>query len=74
MGSRQPPVKKYNEYHRDVIVNGRAHPGKIVSHHIGIEEALEAYKKLDQCIEGYSNVLIRCRRSPSCMIHVSHLR
>lgn len=34
MGSGQAPVKKYNEYRRDLIVNGRAKPSQIVSHHI----------------------------------------
>ncbi len=27
----------------DLIVSGRAHPGKIVSHHIGLDEGPEAY-------------------------------
>ncbi len=59
MGSGQAPVKKYNEYLRDMIVNGRAKPSKIVSHHINIEEAPDAYSKFDKRIEGYTKVLIR---------------
>jgi glutathione-independent formaldehyde dehydrogenase len=59
MGSGQAPVKKYNEYLRDLIVNGRAKPSKIVSHHIRIDEAPDAYAKFDKRIEGYTNVLIR---------------
>jgi glutathione-independent formaldehyde dehydrogenase len=59
MGSGQAPVKKYNEYLRDLIVNGKAHPGRIVSHHIDIDEAPEAYEKFDKRIEGYTKVLIR---------------
>jgi glutathione-independent formaldehyde dehydrogenase len=59
MGSGQAPVKKYNEYLRDLIVNGRAKPGQIVSHHIDIEDAPDAYDKFDQRIEGYTKVLIR---------------
>jgi len=59
MGSGQAPVKKYNEYLRDMIVNGRAKPSQIVSHHIRIDEAPEAYKKFDQRVEGYTKVLIR---------------
>jgi glutathione-independent formaldehyde dehydrogenase len=39
-------------------VAGRAHPGMIVSHHISIDEAPEAYKKFDKRIEGYTKVLI----------------
>ena len=59
MGSGQAPVKRYNEYLRDLIVNGRAKPSQIVSHHIDIEDAPEAYKKYDQRVDGYTKVLIR---------------
>lgn len=59
MGTGQAPVKKYNEYLRDLIVNGRAKPSRIVSHHVRIEDAPEAYEKFDQRIEGYTKVLIR---------------
>jgi glutathione-independent formaldehyde dehydrogenase len=59
MGSGQAPVKRYNEYLRDLIVNGIAKPGKIVSHRIQIEEAPDAYEKFDQRIDGYTKVLIR---------------
>ena len=42
IGCGQLPVKKYNEYLRDLIIAGRATPGKIVSHHITIDGAPEA--------------------------------
>jgi glutathione-independent formaldehyde dehydrogenase len=59
MGSGQAPVKRYNEYLRDLIVNGKAKPSRIVSHRIPIEEAPHAYDKFDRRIEGYTKVLIR---------------
>jgi glutathione-independent formaldehyde dehydrogenase len=59
IGTGQAPAKKYNEYLRDLIVNGRAKPSTIVSHHIEIDQAPEAYGKFDQRIEGYTKVLIR---------------
>jgi glutathione-independent formaldehyde dehydrogenase len=59
IGSGQAPVKKYNEYLRDLIVNGRAKPSKIVSHHIRIEDAPKAYDKFDKRVEGHTKVLIR---------------
>jgi glutathione-independent formaldehyde dehydrogenase len=59
LGSGQAPVKRYNEYLRDLIVNGRAKPSKIVSHHIGIEEAPEAYEKFDRRADGYTKILIK---------------
>lgn len=59
MGSGQAPVKKYNEYLRDMIVNGKAKPSKIVSHRIPIEDAPEAYHRFDKRIDGYTKVLIK---------------
>jgi glutathione-independent formaldehyde dehydrogenase len=59
MGSGQAPVKKYNEYLRDLIVNGRAKPSQIVSHRIPIDEAPDAYDKFDKRIEGYTKILIK---------------
>lgn len=59
LGSGQAPVKRYNEYLRDLIVNGRAKPSKIVSHHIDIDEAPDAYDKFDKRIEGYTKILIQ---------------
>ena len=59
IGTGQAPVKKYNEYLRDLIVSGRAKPSQIVSHHIRIEQAPEAYGKFDERTEGYTKVLIQ---------------
>ena len=59
MGSGQAPVKKYNEYLRDMIMNGKAKPSKIVSHRIKIEDAPKAYDRFDKRIEGYTKVLIK---------------
>jgi len=59
MGSGQAPVKKHNEYLRDLIVNDKEKPSKIVSHHIRIDEAPDAHKRFNQRVEGYTKVLIR---------------
>jgi glutathione-independent formaldehyde dehydrogenase len=59
MGSGQAPVKKYNEYLRDLIVNGKAKPSQIVSHRIPIDQAPDAYDKFDRRIDGYTKVLIK---------------
>jgi glutathione-independent formaldehyde dehydrogenase len=63
MGSGQAPVKKYNEYLRDLIVNGKAKPSKIVSHRIRIDDAPQAYDKFDKRIEGYTKVLIQFEKA-----------
>ena len=59
IGSGQAPVKRYNEYLRDLIISGRARPGNIVSHHISIDQVPEAYEKFDLRTDGYIKVLIR---------------
>ena len=59
MGGGQAPVKRYNEYLRDLIVNGRAKPSRIVSHRIRIDAAPEAYDKFDKRVDGYTKVLIK---------------
>lgn len=59
IGTGQAPVKKYNEYLRDMIVSGRAKPSLIVSHRIDITEAPDAYTKFDQRSDGYTKVVIR---------------
>jgi glutathione-independent formaldehyde dehydrogenase len=59
MGSGQAPVKKYNEYLRDLIINGKAKPSKIVSHRIRIEDVPKAYDRFDKRMDGYTKVLIK---------------
>ncbi len=55
----QCPVKKYNVYLRDLIVAGLAKPSFIVSHHLPLEGAVDAYQKFDQRIDGYTKVLLK---------------
>jgi glutathione-independent formaldehyde dehydrogenase len=59
IGTGQAPVKKYNEYLRDLIISGRAKPSRIVSHHIPIADAPQAYEKFDHREDGYTKVLIK---------------
>lgn len=44
IGMGQAPVKRNNEYLRDLIIQGRVKPSQIVSHHIGIDKAPDAYE------------------------------
>jgi glutathione-independent formaldehyde dehydrogenase len=55
----QAPVKRYNEYLRDLIVQGLARPSFIVSHRLPLESAPEAYEKFDQRIDGFTKVLLK---------------
>lgn len=43
----QTPVKKYNAYLRDLIIAGIAKPSIIISDHISLEKAPQAYSRFD---------------------------
>ncbi|GAA3669988.1 glutathione-independent formaldehyde dehydrogenase [Arthrobacter ginkgonis] len=55
----QCPVKKYNRELRDLIIRGKSAPSWIVSHQVGLDEAVEAYDKFDKRIDGYTKVLLK---------------
>ena len=58
IGTGQAPVKQYNEQLRDLIIAGKVKPSMIVSHHIPLEEAPDAYAKFDKRVDGYTKVII----------------
>ena len=58
VGTGQCNVKKYNRYLRDMIISGKAKPSFVVSHEVGMEGVVEAYKKFDKREDGYTKVLI----------------
>ncbi|HET7813135.1 MAG TPA: glutathione-independent formaldehyde dehydrogenase [Candidatus Baltobacteraceae bacterium] len=55
----QAPVKKYNEYLRDLIVAGLAKPSFLVSHRLPLDAAPDAYEKFDLRTQGYTKVLLK---------------
>lgn len=59
LGTGQCNVKKYNRYLRDLIISGRAKPSFVVTNHVSLDEAVEAYDKFDRRVDGYTKVLIR---------------
>ena len=48
IGQGQCPVKRYNRYLRDMIIEGRAKPSFIVSHRLPLSEAPTAYEHFDK--------------------------
>lgn len=48
IGQGQAPVKKYNVYLRDLIINGRAKPSFIITQRLPLDKAPEAYTKFDE--------------------------
>ncbi len=59
MGTGQAPVKRYNRQLRDLIIEGRAQPSKIVSHEVPLTEAPDAYAHFDKRDEGWTKVLLK---------------
>lgn len=63
MGTGQCPVKRYNRQLRDLIIHGRAEPGRIVSHELPLDGAVEAYDRFDKREAGWTKVLLQPGRS-----------
>ena len=58
MGTGQAPVKRYNRQLRDLIITGRATPGLITSHEVGLDQAVDAYERFDRREDGWTKVLL----------------
>lgn len=59
MGSGQANFKAYNRHLRDLIHTGRAKPSFLVSHHLHLEEAPDAYKHFDARDNGWTKVILK---------------
>lgn len=59
IGRGQCPVKKYNYLLRDLIISGKANPSFIISHHLPIEAAPDAYQEFDKRDDGYTKVVLQ---------------
>jgi len=58
VGTGQCNVKRYNRRLRDMIIEGRAEPGFVVSHELPLDGAPSAYEKFDKRVEGYTKVVL----------------
>ena len=63
MGTGQADAKQYAHFLRDLIVDGRAEPGFVVSQDLPLAEAPDAYSRFDRREEGYSKVLLHPGRT-----------
>jgi glutathione-independent formaldehyde dehydrogenase len=59
VGTGQTNVKRYNRQLRDLIVQGRARPGFVVSHELPLSEAPTAYESVERQAEGYTKVILK---------------
>jgi glutathione-independent formaldehyde dehydrogenase len=59
LGAGQANVKRYNRQLRDLITQGRARPGFIVSHELPLTEASTAYENVERQAEGLTKVVLK---------------
>jgi glutathione-independent formaldehyde dehydrogenase len=59
LGTGQCNVKAYNRRLMSLIAHDRAKPSFIVSHHLGLDEAPNAYKHFDARDKGWTKVVLR---------------
>ena len=55
----QANVKAYNRQLCTLISAGKAHPSKIISHELSLNEAPEAYKHFDDRDKGWTKVILK---------------
>jgi glutathione-independent formaldehyde dehydrogenase len=58
MGTGQANVKHYNAALRDLIIEGKATPGFLVSHELPLAQAPEGYSHFDKREDGWTKVLL----------------
>ena len=58
IGSGQCPVKRYNQYLRDLIIRGQAAPSQVVSHELPLAQAVDAYASVDKRTDGWTKVIL----------------
>jgi glutathione-independent formaldehyde dehydrogenase len=59
MGTGQADAKQYAHQLRDMITAGRAKPSFVVSQHLPLSAAPDAYARFDEREEGYTKVLLQ---------------
>jgi glutathione-independent formaldehyde dehydrogenase len=59
VGTGQANVKRYNRQLRDLITQGRASPGFVVSHELPLAEAPSAYESVERQAEGFTKVILK---------------
>ncbi len=59
LGTGRADVKRYDRRLRDLITEGRATPSFVVSHELPLDEAPEAYRAIDQRLDGYTKIVLK---------------
>jgi glutathione-independent formaldehyde dehydrogenase len=58
LGTGRADVRRYDRQLRDLITEGRARPGFVVSHELPLDEAPRAYRTADQRADGYTKIIL----------------
>jgi len=58
MGTGQANVKQYNRQLRNLIHRDKLHPGLIVSHELGLDQAPEGYQRFGDREDGWTKVIL----------------
>lgn len=58
MGTGQANVKQYNRQLRNLIHRDKLNPGIIVSQELSLDEAVGAYEKFDERVDGWTKVVL----------------
>lgn len=58
MGTGQCNTKQYNAQLRDLITQGKATPGYLVSHELPLVKAPEGYEHFDKREDGWTKVIL----------------
>lgn len=59
LGTGQANVKRYNRQLRDLITQGRARPGFVVSHELPLDEAPSVYERFEKRAGGFTKVILK---------------
>jgi glutathione-independent formaldehyde dehydrogenase len=59
VGTGQANVTRYNRQLRDLITQGRASPGFVVSHELPLAEAPSAYESVERQAAGFTKVILK---------------
>ena len=59
MATGQTNVKAYNRHLASLIEMGKAKPSFIVSHHLSLEQAPDAYQHFDAREQGWTKVVLK---------------
>ena len=59
LGTGRADARRYDRQLRDLITEGRARPGFVVSHELPLDEAPDAYQMVDRRVDGFTKVVLR---------------